>query len=432
MGRIGYESESLEFKKSSAELEKGIVSLTAMLNKNGFGEVLFGVDDNGEVVGQDIGSNTIRKISQTIHNYVDPEIIASINIVDCGNGKKYISVKADGHERPYAYDHIVYIRSGEEDRKAPMSELRMMLKTSRDNLIDSLSNNQDLTFDGLTRMLDRKNVKHGDKGSMIWSMDLKNSGGKYNIQGQLLSDQNPAILTVVIFSGTDRTFIQHRKDFSGNCILDLVEAVNDYVISLNQTSVKIVNRQRIDQEQFDPEAFGEAWINACVHNDWLGCTPPTVHIFDDRMEIISYGPKPYWLGNEDFFRGRSMPVNESFMRAFIMTGLSEHTGHGIPRITKTYGEEAFDISNSGIKVTLRFAFVRLSAGLKKGRPVLTDNERMILDDLKLNPSMTLDDVAKDARLNRSYVGKTVMKLKNMGLLERVGSNKKGMWRVHTD
>ena len=46
-----YETETQEFKTSLSEMDKGIVSLTAMLNKNGHGKVYFGVANDGEVLG---------------------------------------------------------------------------------------------------------------------------------------------------------------------------------------------------------------------------------------------------------------------------------------------------------------------------------------------------------------------------------------------
>ena len=40
---LGIENETLEFKKSTNELEKGIISLSAMLNKHCEGTLYFGV-----------------------------------------------------------------------------------------------------------------------------------------------------------------------------------------------------------------------------------------------------------------------------------------------------------------------------------------------------------------------------------------------------
>ena len=39
---MAVETESVEYKESTTELEDGILALTAMLNKNGYGKVIFG------------------------------------------------------------------------------------------------------------------------------------------------------------------------------------------------------------------------------------------------------------------------------------------------------------------------------------------------------------------------------------------------------
>jgi hypothetical protein len=43
------ESETIEFKKSLAELSEGLVSIVAMLNKHGRGELWFGIKDRIEI-----------------------------------------------------------------------------------------------------------------------------------------------------------------------------------------------------------------------------------------------------------------------------------------------------------------------------------------------------------------------------------------------
>lgn len=46
---LGIESEILEFKKTTGELEKAMDNIASMLNKHGYGTVYFGVASNGEV-----------------------------------------------------------------------------------------------------------------------------------------------------------------------------------------------------------------------------------------------------------------------------------------------------------------------------------------------------------------------------------------------
>jgi ATP-dependent DNA helicase RecG len=45
------ENESIEFKKSLSELKEGLISISAILNKHGAGELWFGVSPGGKAFG---------------------------------------------------------------------------------------------------------------------------------------------------------------------------------------------------------------------------------------------------------------------------------------------------------------------------------------------------------------------------------------------
>jgi hypothetical protein len=50
--KFGKESEKLEFKKTTAELHEGVISMTAILNKHGGGELYFGIRNDGTPLGK--------------------------------------------------------------------------------------------------------------------------------------------------------------------------------------------------------------------------------------------------------------------------------------------------------------------------------------------------------------------------------------------
>jgi ATP-dependent DNA helicase RecG len=50
---LGGESESVEFKKSTGSLREGIETICAFASHQG-GYLLFGVEDNGAIVGQQV------------------------------------------------------------------------------------------------------------------------------------------------------------------------------------------------------------------------------------------------------------------------------------------------------------------------------------------------------------------------------------------
>lgn len=50
-----------------------------ILNKHGSGKLYFGVRNNGDVLGQAINDETLRKVSQVIKNHITPAIFPEIN-----------------------------------------------------------------------------------------------------------------------------------------------------------------------------------------------------------------------------------------------------------------------------------------------------------------------------------------------------------------
>ena len=61
------EGKSIEFKETTGQLDRGMETLCAFLNGNG-GTLLFGITDNGKIIGQDISDKTRRDIADALLN----------------------------------------------------------------------------------------------------------------------------------------------------------------------------------------------------------------------------------------------------------------------------------------------------------------------------------------------------------------------------
>ena len=94
------ESETLELKKSTSELKEAVVSIAAILNKHGKGEVYFGVKNDGAVVGQQVTEKSIRDVSQTISEAIEPKIYPRIGRVKI-DGRDCILVSFEAENPPY-------------------------------------------------------------------------------------------------------------------------------------------------------------------------------------------------------------------------------------------------------------------------------------------------------------------------------------------
>lgn len=107
---LGHENETLEFKESLGQLDKGLKSITAMLNRSGYGCVCFGVLDNGDVKGLTVGPNTLMDIRNKIKFLISPQALVHIEKVTVGK-LDYIKVTAHGSDIPYSCDGRYYIRN---------------------------------------------------------------------------------------------------------------------------------------------------------------------------------------------------------------------------------------------------------------------------------------------------------------------------------
>lgn len=146
MTELGLESEHVEFKKSLSERDRAYRSLAAMLNKHCEGRVYFGVQDDGTVIGINIGKDTMRTLSREIGDKIQPQVVPEIEVLISDDGLTYISVTVRGFDRPYSKDGVFYIRAGEENRQIPIPELRMMFQKYSDMLKISEAFRQDLSF----------------------------------------------------------------------------------------------------------------------------------------------------------------------------------------------------------------------------------------------------------------------------------------------
>lgn len=431
---IGFENESVEFKESLSQLDKGLKSLTSMLNRHGEGVVYFGVKDNGDVCGLDIGKDTLMDIRYRIRDKIQPRIFAEINVIKDEGGKTFIKVFAKGVDIPYSFDGRYYIRNVSADEQASNELLRKMLSSSDADIIRQKSSPiQHLTFKTFFALLSGLGLHPQSSEEFYGNYGLLNRDKKFNVNAYLMADNNNLSIKVVVFDGDNKSVMVKRTEYGNKCLLLSISQVLDYFTTINTTKVDLKGPRRIEQPLFDYQSFKEAWINACLHNDWNEGIAPSIYLYDNLIEIVSYGGLPYSLSKEGFFKGTSIPVNKSLLTIFMASKYAEQSGHGVPIIVEKYGRDVFSFEDGMVKVSIPLAFEREDVlarkkilSIKKG---LTSNQESILDFLNLNPTATMQVVSSDLGLSLGSVKKNCSLLQKLGVLERAGSKKAGQWIV---
>ena len=123
------ESEEVEFKKSTAQLERALKSVCSFLNHKG-GRVYFGIT-KGKIVGQEVSDQTLKSISQKIRQRIKPETSPGIKVLEIEE-KSIIEVTiSEGRNKPCYLDGIAYKRVGTENILISPEELERIILEKR-------------------------------------------------------------------------------------------------------------------------------------------------------------------------------------------------------------------------------------------------------------------------------------------------------------
>lgn len=312
-----------------------------------------------------------------------------------------------------------------------------MLKKPKLTIDELMSPRKDLTFVEFKKILLIRDVYYNEE-SFNLNFHLKNRNGEYNYIAYLLSDQNTTSIKVCRFKGINKAEFISRKEFDDGCILRKMEQAYEYVVNvLNIIQTDVTGgKNRIDTPLFDNESFKEAWYNAVCHNLWVDKVPPAIYGFENRIEIISHGLLREDLSREDFYKGVSKPVNEAFADIFLKLHYMEQSGKGTSVIINRYGEEVFHFGTSYIECILPFNITdknkyymmigKINVGIKLG---LKNIDYQILELLMSNASLTIVKLSLLLNLPTRTIERKIKSLKNKGLLQRIGSDKSGYWKV---
>lgn len=430
-------SKYLESEK--VELKSRYKEIVAFLNSDG-GQIIIGVDDDGNVVGIDKIDETLRKLSDIITTQIEPNAQEEIRTeLKFDSGKTIIVLNiSKGIRNIYCQKKYGFssngcsIRIGTTCKEMTPTQIRVRYEKNfydEEFMVKKRASRMDLTFRELKIYYSEKGF-HVDESSFETNFNLRNKDGDYNLLAELLADRNNIPFNFVKFNGMDKVAISERNDYGYGCILSVYEKIKARLtaenICISDTSV----RPRKDIYLFDPDAVNEAVLNALVHNDWT-ITEPQISIFSDRMEILSHGGLPGGMTTDDFYEGISHPRNSTLMRIFLNMGLTEHTGHGVPTIIKKYGKEVFEITDNYIKCRIPFdkkvlSLRQQSVGLNVG---LNKTEKAVLALLIEDSDISATIIAKKIGVTKRTIERTFVSLQRKGKIERLGSRRNGSWTV---
>ena len=353
------ETEAVELKKCLTDsFEKEVV---AFLNSRD-GKIYIGIDNEGEIIGVSNPDEILRKISDIISNNILPNPTDFITVETSKKENKTIIV-VHVHRGTSLYyinkygrsSKGCYIRVGTSCRSMSEEQIEREFNSyilSKTDISQIESTRKSFSFKSLKIYYNEKKYHINDR-FFEYNLGLKNKDGKYSLLAELLSDENRISIKIAKFQGKDKSVLIEKSEYGYQCILVAIDRVLNRLEAENYTMSLIDGKKRIDKRLLDMNSVREVFINSIAHNDWTK-VEPAVYIFEDRIEIISYGGLPLNQTKEMFYQGISTPRNKSLIRILSDLDYVEQTGHGIPDVIKIYGKEVFDIQEKYINVTLPF------------------------------------------------------------------------------
>ena len=156
-----------------------------------------------------------------------------------------------------------------------------------------------------------------------------------------LSNQCESCIQISVFDGSGKSNFQKRRELTGPLLTQLDDACN-FMDRYNRTRSEFSGLDRIDRRDYPTEALREALVYAMIHRDYTVKGDLLIHIFDDRIEIVTIGG--------------SALKNKQLAHIFQELHLTKACGTGIEEIQKCYGQQKvkpqMEVSSHAFKITL--------------------------------------------------------------------------------
>lgn len=442
--KLGSESETLEFKKSTSELKEACTSIAAMLNKHGLGAVYFGVKPDGTVIGQDISEATLRSISRTIAESIKPQIYPSITkqIID---GHTVAKVEVTGTDTPYSSRNRYYLRTADEDRLITPAALRkFFVRTLTNDSWESCDSGFPITkLDVPTfhRFLrdgreSGRLPKSPESDEQVLSRLGLTAGKNLNNAGNLLFGGScPVTVKMAVFATPDKITFLDIKTTEGN-IYKLLAESEKYIFSNIRWGAKITGSSRKEVPEIPVSAVREIIANSFAHADYQ--VKPAYHeicIYPDRITVFNPGNFANSHSPEQYIKDAlpSLPRNLIIAKILYLGRKIEQFGSGFKRIASLCDDANVPYQFTNYDVGFLATLVRPSDN-NVTRDIGVDvtlnaTEMAVLTLLSQNPRQTRRELAEQISKTTRTIQRALNALTAKGYIRRKGNKSDPEWIV---
>lgn len=360
-----------EFKEFFSDNEDIAKSIVCFANTDG-GQLVVGVDDNGEIVGVENIDELLRRIDDVAYNRCEPPVTIVQETLSIENRTVLIINVPKGDQRPYrTASGLYYIRSANRCRQASRQELLRLFQATESIFYDEIeisrASLKDIDTDYAKKFLERYfDLKAEDEDLIRYLINLKalSNNEKPTLAGILFLGENPQYyipngrITGAYVEGDDISIPpSDKKSFEGRIHQILEDCMRFLKVYVKEKHI-ITGLEPENYPSIEDFVLREALVNAVAHRDYTINAPIRILIFNDRIEFHTPGKLPNTVTIENMkIGGAHVLRNPTIYNLLGKMGLVTDVGSGIKRIIesvkKTVGKDVkLEVTDSEFILTI--------------------------------------------------------------------------------
>ena len=415
------------------------------------GVLVIGRNDKGSVVGIDNAGRLLVDIPNKVRDILG--IMVDVNLRKEA-GDEFLEILVEPYPYPVSYRGEYHFRSGstKQELKGAALDKFLLRKQGRtwDGVpvphvaIKDLSRPAMDTFRKLARQsrrLDFAVLRERPPG-LIEKLHLLD--GKYLKRAAVLlfhPDPELFIAGAFVKVGYFRTNVDllYHDEIHGDLFTQVSGTMDLLLTKYLKAGISYKGVQRVESLPVPEAALREAVLNAILHKDYSSGTPVQVSVYADKLLLWNPGELPQdWTVARLKAKHPSHPFNPCVANVFFRAGQIEAWGRGIERIFSACTSAGIPpptlrCEQKGLWIDFEFGpaadLLSQEAGEKTRDKTREKTRDKILELIRVDPGISMESIATSLGLTRKGVEWQVRKLKQSGLLRRVGPDKGGYWEL---
>ena len=419
------ESYNREFK---VEVSRTFLKTVSAYSNYNDGEIIFGIDDHGNLVGIENAKEESLRIENMINDSIVPIPKFAIKVKEEANKTIILLEVKKGKDTPYYYQRKAYKRADTSTVEVDRFELRRLaVEGINIGEEERKAASQDLSFNALEDRLRKEAGIEKINLDILKTLNLFNKDGFYNVAGELLADQNDVAFSGIdiVKFGKDINKILYRETISNKSLLAQFDRAIE-IFEQYYTFEEIKDYVRIKKELIPKEAFRESLANAIVHRVWDTNSYIQMAMYEDRIQINSPGGLPAGISKEEYLNGNiSVLRNPIIAAVFNRLNIIEKFGTGIARINDEYSHSIakpdFDVSENRIRITLPVTEI--------DKLDLSKDELFIYNLLKEGLELNRKEIDIKTNFEKSKTLRILNSLEHKNIVAKIGSGTAVKYKV---